>query len=274
MNMRHVFSLAAILATACTFASSAHAGDDRDDRRPGGHGHPHQPDLSNVNVVLVHGAFADGSSWSKVIPLLRERGLHVVAVQNPESSLSADADAANRVIEQQSGPVVLVGHSWAGAVITEAGVNKKVKALVYVSAFAPDKGQSVYNLISPYPAPPWFDAIVLDSQNFMTLPEQNFLANFAPDLPKSEARILSTVQVPWAQRALFDPLTNAAWRTRPSTWVLSLEDQIIAPELQEQMASNIGASVLRIHSSHASLLSHPREVADAIIGTAEAVADK
>lgn len=271
MKTRHVLPLATMLAAACAFAANAHAGD-RDGHGHDGHGHPHQPDLSKVNVVLVHGAFADGSSWSKVIPLLRERGLHVVAVQNPESSLADDVDAANRAIDQQSGPVVLVGHSWAGAVITQAGVNKKVKSLVYVSAFAPDKGQSVNDILAPYPPPAWSSALVFDEAGYMTLPEQNVLSDFAPDLPKNEAKLLATIQVPWNQRCLGDKLTAAAWQTKPASWVLSLDDRIIPAALQEQMSSHIGATVTRIHSSHVSLLSHPREVAKAIIESAEDVA--
>ncbi|SEN11088.1 Pimeloyl-ACP methyl ester carboxylesterase [Luteibacter sp. UNCMF331Sha3.1] len=276
MKHSHYSRVLPCLAIACVMATGVSAGDlassGSGDALRGHPDRPQHPDLSRVNVVLVHGAFADGSSWSKVIPLLRERGLHVVAVQNPESSLADDADAATRTINQQSGPVVLVGHSWAGAVITQAGINRKVKALVYVSAFAPDKGQSVNDILAPYPAPAWASALVYDEGNYMTLPEKNILEDFAPDLPKNDARLLATIQVPWNERCLGDKLTAAAWRTKPSTWVLSLDDRIIPAELQEQMSSHIGAKVTRIHSSHVSLLSHPREVAEAIIDTAEDVA--
>src|SRR5215475_13642823 len=155
------------------------------------------PDLKGKTIVLVHGAFADGSSWAKVIPLLEARGLKVVAVQNPLSSLDDDVGAATRAIEQQTGPVILVGHSWGGAVITQAGNHEKVKALVYVSAFAPDSGQSINDASKGSPPPPWASMLVKDSGNFLTLPTANILSDFAQDLPPADARLIAATQGPW-----------------------------------------------------------------------------
>lgn len=259
--LRKTLLVAAVAAVA--FASSAFANDDR------GHGHGRGPDLSGINVVLVHGAFADGNSWSRVIPMLQARGLHVVAVQNPLSSLQDDAATTERAIEQQKGPVVLVGHSWAGVVITEAGNSDKVKSLVYVDAFAPDAGQSINDLLAGLPPPAYAALFVADSAGFLTLPETGIATYFAQDLSKDEVRTVSATQGPWAQRCFADKVTRAAWHTKPSVWVLGTQDRFIAPALQEKMAATIGAAVIRVPSSHVSLLSHPRIVADAIIAAAE-----
>lgn len=221
-------------------------------------------------VVLVHGAFADGSSWSKVIPLLEKRGLHVVAVQNPLSSLADDTAAAKRAIDQQDGPVILVGHSWGGAVITEAGSDPKVKALVYVAAFAPDEGQSITSMTKPFPPAPWTAKLKADSAGFLTLPEDAILSDFAQDLPKAEARTVAATQGPWAARCLGDTITTAAWKTKPSWYVLSGEDHMIDPRFQEMMATAIKAKVTKVKSSHVVMLSHPDVVAKVIISAAEA----
>src|SRR5438128_8689432 len=157
-------------------------------------------DLSGSTVVLVHGAFADGSSWSKVIPLLESRGLHVVAIQNPLSSLADDAAAAKRAIDQQIGPVILVGHSWGGAVITQAGSDPKVKALVYVAAFAPDEGQSINSMTKPFPPAPWTAKLNVDSGGFLTLPEEAMISDFAQDLPRAGAKVVAATQGPVAAR--------------------------------------------------------------------------
>ncbi len=154
-------------------------------------------DLKGTNVVLVHGAFADGSSWSKVIPLLEARGLHVVAVQNPLSSLADDVAATRRVIEQQDGPVVLVGHSWAGVVISQAGNEEKVKSLVYVAAFAPDNGQSIADLTKDAPPPAWVGELRKDSAGFMTLSDKAIHEDFAPDLPRAQQDVVAATQGPW-----------------------------------------------------------------------------
>ncbi len=226
-------------------------------------------DLSNTTVVLTHGAFADGSSWSRVIPVLEAKGLHVVAVQNPLSSLNDDVAATKRVVDEQPGRVVLVGHSWAGVVISEAGNDDKVKALVYVSAFAPDANQSIADITKDLPAPPWSKELHKDSAGYLTLSDKAIRQFFAPDLPLAGQRIVAATQGPWYAGCLDEKVTHPAWRDRPSYFVVSTEDQMIAPALQERMAKAIGATVTRVHGSHVSLVSHPQAVANAIIEAAQ-----
>ncbi len=233
--------------------------------------HAADADLHGKTVILVHGAFADGSSWSKVIPLLEARGLKVVAVQNPLSSLADDAAATTRAIDQQAGPVILVGHSWGGAVITEAGNSAKVKALVYVAAFAPDEGQSINIMTKPFPPAPWTAALKVDAGGYLTLPEANVMSDFAQDLPAVDARVVAATQGPWAARCLDDVITKAAWKTKPSWWVLSEQDHMIDPRFQAGMAAGIKAHVVKVNASHVVMLSHPKDVADAIIDAAESV---
>jgi len=228
-------------------------------------------DLSGSTAVLVHGAFADGSSWSKVIPLLESRGLHVVAVQNPLSSLADDVAATKRTIDQQSGPVILVGHSWGGAVITQAGNHPKVKALVYVAAFAPDEGQSINSMTKPFPPAPWTAKLKVDAGGFLTLPEEAMISDFAQDLPRAEAKVVAATQGPWAARCLDDTITVAAWKTKPSWYVLSGDDHMIDPRFQAAMSANIKAQTVKVESSHVAMLSHPKEVAKAIIAAAESI---
>ena len=253
-------SIKAIFALAALFAANGMNGATA---APAG--------LSGKTVVLVHGAFADGSSWSKVIPLLEAKGLKVVAVQNPLSSLAEDAAAARRAIDAQPGPVILVGHSWGGAVITEAGTDDKVKALVYVAAFAPDEGQSINIMTKPFPPAPWTAALKVDSGGFLTLPEANILSDFAQDLPPAEAKIVAATQGPWAARCLDDVITTAAWKTKPSWYVLSGQDHMIDPRFQAAMAANIKAHVVKVDASHVVMLSHPQDVANTIIAAAESV---
>lgn len=226
-------------------------------------------DLHDKTVVLVHGAFADGSSWSKVIPLLEARGLHVVAVQNPLSSLEDDAAATKHAIEQAPGQVVLVGHSWGGVVITQAGNDKKVSALVYVAAFAPASGQSISDMLQGLPAPAWASQLQKDSGNFLTLPAALVHSDFAQDVTPQEADLIAVTQGPWAARCQTDKVSEAAWKTRPSWFVVTEKDHMIAPALQEKMATAIGAHVVRTNASHVAMVSQPRVVADAIIQAAE-----
>ncbi|RDV00503.1 alpha/beta fold hydrolase [Trinickia dinghuensis] len=228
-------------------------------------------DLGDTTVVLTHGAFADGSSWSRVIPILEAKGLHVVAVQNPLSSLNDDVAATKRVIEQQTGPVVLVGHSWAGVVISEAGNDDKVKALVYVSAFAPDAGQSIADMIKDLPPAPWAKELHKDSAGYLTLSDKAIHQYFAPDLSPAEQRVVAATQGPWYSGCIDEKVTHPAWRGRPSYFVISTQDQMIDPALQEQMAKHIGATITRVHGSHVSLVSHPQAVAGAIIEAAERI---
>lgn len=227
--------------------------------------------LKGTNVVLVHGAFADGSSWRRVIPLLEARGLHVVAVQNPLSSLEDDAAATKRVVDQQTGPVVLVGHSWAGVVISQAGNDDKVKSLVYVAAFAPDDGQSIADITKGQPPASWANELHKDSAGYLTLSDKAIRRDFAPDVPAVEQRIVAATQGPWFSGATADKVEQAAWHTKPSYFVVASRDRMIDPQLQETMAKHIGATVVRIDGSHVPMLSHPKAVADAIVAAAERV---
>ncbi|MXV44281.1 alpha/beta fold hydrolase [Saccharibacter sp. 17.LH.SD] len=211
-------------------------------------------------VILVHGAFADGSSWSGVIQRLERAGIRSVAVQNPLTSLDDDVAVTKRAIAQAPGPVVLVGHSWAGMVITQAGDDPKVKALVYVAAFAPDKGENVVAIEKRGPKGLGNPQIVKDDFNFLHLTSDSFVRDFAADIPQEQARVLSAVQGPWAEKALLQPVTYAAWETKPSWDIVTEDDHMISPLLQETMAAHIKAHTLRIKSSHVVMISHPREV--------------
>lgn len=224
-----------------------------------------------TTVVLVHGAFADGSSWNRVIPLLQARGLDVVAVQNPLSSLADDVSAARRAIDAAPGPVVLVGHSWGGAVITEAGDTDKVKALVYVAAFALDKGESVNDLLKAGPPPPWAARLRRDSAGFLTLPPDVVASDFAQDLTTEETKLMAATQGPWSERCTADVLTAGAWHGRPAWYLLAEHDRMIDPNAQAAMAGRIGAKVTRVASSHVPMLSHPQQVAAVIVAAAAAI---
>jgi pimeloyl-ACP methyl ester carboxylesterase len=222
------------------------------------------------NILLVHGAFADGSSWGKVIPLLEARGYHVVAVQEPLSSLADDVAATRRAIDLQTGPVLLVGHSWGGAVITEAGNHDKVAGLVYVSAFAPDSGESVDDLGKGAPPPPWATRLVVDAGGFAWLPPDVVATDFAPDLPAIESTLVASVQQPIQTKAFGDKVTTAAWRSKRSWYVRTEQDRMIDPGAQATMAARAGATVTNVNGSHVSILSHPDEVATAILAAASA----
>jgi len=226
-------------------------------------------ELRGKSVVLVHGAFADGSSWDKVIPILEAKGLHVVAVQNPLSSLKDDVSATQRVIEQQTGPVILVGHSWGGSVITEAGNDPKVKALVYVAAFAPESGQSVNDMLKDLPAPAWGAELRKDSAGFLTLSDKAIADDFASDLPPDQAKLIAATQGPWFSGCMDDKVTHAAWHDRASWYVITGKDHMVAPQLQAAMAKQIGATVVNVSASHLAMLSQPQQVAAAIISAAK-----
>ena len=222
-------------------------------------------------VVLVHGAWADGSSWSRVIPLLQAKGIRVLGVQNPLTSLADDVTATKRVLADVDGPVVLVGHSWAGTVITEAGNDPKVKALVYVAAFANKEGQSGGDLVAAYPKTPALGTVWDDGHGFLRQTEQGMMDNFAADLPKSEARTLFVTQGPLAASTFGDKVTVPAWRTVPSWYVVSANDRVIAPQMERDLAAQMKAKTTVLQSSHVSLLSHPREVAAVIEDAVAAV---
>ncbi|NDZ16061.1 hypothetical protein C7T35_17735 [Variovorax sp. WS11] len=221
-----------------------------------------------ATVVLVHGAFADGSAWNRVVPRLQAKGLKVVSVQNPLTSLADDVAATRRVLDAQTGPVVLVGHSWGGVVISEAGQHERVKALVYVSAFAPAEGQSVADLSKGYAEPPGFKHLVADKEGFLTLTPEGVAKHFAQDLPAGETKLMAVTQGPVRGANFEEKTSTAAWKTRPSWFVLSRQDHMIQPALQEAMAKTIGAKVVSLPTSHVPLLSRPKEVADAIAAAA------
>jgi pimeloyl-ACP methyl ester carboxylesterase len=227
--------------------------------------------IAKPAIVLVHGAFADGSSWSKVIPLLQARGYHVVSVQNPTTSLGDDVAATERVLNQQTGPVVLVGHSWAGVVITQAGNHSKVKALVYVDASAPDSGQSISDAATAFPPEPGANSAIKDENGFLTLPDVAVERYFAQDLSHSEQGIVSATQIPWYIGCLNDKVTHAAWHDKPAWWVIGEFDHMIAPKLQEKMAADIKAKVTKLPTGHLAMLSDPRGVTAVILAAATEV---
>jgi len=215
-------------------------------------------------IILIHGAFADGSSWSKVIPLLEAKGLHVVAVQNPLTSLADDVDTTKRAIALQDGPVVLVGHSYGGAVITEAGNDPKVVGLVFVSAFAPGDGESVNSITKPYPPAPLGGELRPDAQGFLWVTPKGIAEDFAQDLPEKERKILMATQGPTNAAAFAATITTAAWKTKPSWFVIAGNDRAIPPELEKAEAAAMKATSITLQSSHVAMLSHPREVAELI----------
>jgi pimeloyl-ACP methyl ester carboxylesterase len=217
------------------------------------------------NIVLVHGAWADGSSWSKVIPLLEEKGFHVTAVHLPFTTLADDVAAVKRTLELQDGPVLLVGHSYGGAVITEAGNDPKVAALVYVAAFAPDAGQSAGDLNNEYPAPPGDQEFRPDASGFLKITDKGIAEDFAQDLPASETKTLAAIQGQVSgPNELGAKVTTAAWRNKPSFYIVADHDRMIAPELEKKLAEQMHATTIHIASSHVPMLSHPTQVADFI----------
>jgi pimeloyl-ACP methyl ester carboxylesterase len=216
------------------------------------------------NIVLVHGAWADGSSWSKVIPLLEQKGFHVIAVQNPLTSFADDVAATKRVIDAQDGPVLLVGHSYGGAVITEAGNDPKVVGLVYVAAFAPDAGESAGSLGKPYGLTPGVTELRPLADGFLILTPKGVQEDFAPDLSLSERNLLFATQTPTQGAALGTPVSTAAWHTKPSWFVVAANDRMISPEQERVTAMRMNSRTLTLPTSHVPMLSKPQEVADFI----------
>ncbi|TDO20280.1 alpha/beta fold hydrolase [Pedobacter duraquae] len=224
-------------------------------------------------VILVHGAFADGSSWSKVIPILKNQGYQVIAVQNPLTSLNDDVATVERAISEVKGKVILVGHSWGGAVITQAGNNDKVKALVYVAAYAPSEGQSIDSISREayverkVPNVPGFtDPVITDG--YIQLKEEAIVKYFAQDLPVQEAKNLAAVQGRFHVSTLTAKITIPAWKNKPSFFIIADNDQIISPQVEAEMAKKIHATTYHIPASHVVMLSKPAEVAKVIVKAA------
>lgn len=224
------------------------------------------PSSQKATAVLVHGAWADGSSWRRVIRLLLEKGIDVVAVQNPTTSLADDVDATKRVLDAIKGPVVLVGHSWGGTVITQAGNSANVKALVYVAAFAPDAGQSTGDQVGAHEAPPGLSGMTDIGNGKLMMSVESWISNVAQDLPESEARLLAAVQTPLGLPTFNDKVTQTAWSDRPTFYVVSTEDRAVSVELQRQLAVKMKAKTTDLQASHMSLLSAPAALAEVIYG--------
>ncbi len=218
-------------------------------------------------VLLVHGAWADGSSWSKVIPLLEAKGLRVVAVQIPLTSFADDVSATQRAIALEDGPVLLVGHSYGGAVITEAGNDPKVAGLVYVSAVAPDIGESALGLISSVPTPIGSE-LRPDKSGFLKLTPKGVAEDFAQDLSPREIAVVAATQVPVSVAAMKGEVTAPAWKSKPSWYIIAEHDRAISPDLEATLAKKIGATTITVSSSHVIMLAQPAKVASVILDAA------
>ncbi len=215
-------------------------------------------------VVLVHGGFVDGSGWQKVYGLLKEDGYSVSIVQNPTLSLEGDAAATTRIVDAQDEPVVLVGHSYGGAVITEAGNNPNVAALVYIAAFAPDKGESVNTLIAGFPKDGPGPPILPPQDGFLFLDREKFHHAFAADLDAELAAFMADSQVPWGVDALGGTISEAAWRSKPSWYLVATDDRMIPPSAQREMSGRAGSTVEEAAGSHAIYVSQPAAVAELV----------
>ena len=219
------------------------------------------------NVVLVHGLFADGSCWSEVIARLQAAGLNATSVQNPLTTLPDAVASAQRVLARQDGPTVLVGHSFSGMIVTEAGIHPNVSALVYVAARAPDAGEDYAALAKTFPTPSASAGVVFDGDEGR-LSEAAFLRDFAGDLPEAKAKVLYAVQEPFQKALLAGKTTHAAWRSKPSFYAVSTEDRTINPDLERFMAKRMGAKTIEVKASHLSLISHPDEITRLILEAA------
>jgi pimeloyl-ACP methyl ester carboxylesterase len=214
------------------------------------------------NIVLVHGAFADGSGWKPVADILVKDGYSVSVVQEPLTSLEDDVAATNRILDRQQGRAVLVGHSYGGAVITEAGNNSHVASLVFVAAFVPDAGDTIVSQIEK--DPPAASSIAPTADGYLMVDPARFPADFAADLPLADARFMALSQVPWNAKIVNTPITAPAWKTRPSYGIVARQDRMINPDLERSMYAHARAKVTEIDGSHAVFISQPRKVADVI----------
>jgi len=225
---------------------------------------PGTPGSAARNVVLVHGGFVDGSGWEAVYRALRSNGLTVSVVQNPTISLAEDVNATRRVVAAQNGPVILVGHSYGGAVITEAGNDPKVVSLVYIAAFAPDKGESVSTLIKDPPPGAPVPPILPPQDGYLFLDKEKFAASFAADVDPERAAFMADAQVPWGLEALTGTISEPAWRSKPSWYMVATDDRMIPPPAQRFMSKRAGATVVEVAGSHAIYVSQPAAVAGLI----------
>ncbi len=214
------------------------------------------------NVVLVHGAFADGSGWKAVSDILARDGYHVSIVQQPMTSLSDDVAATNRILDEQTGPVVLVGHSYGGSIISQAGNHPAVVALVFIAAFQPDSGESTVALLSHTPPPT--NHLKTTKDGFLFLDPAKFHADFAADVPAEEAKFMQISQMPLAGKAFTEAVTHAAWRDKPSWALVASSDMMIAPDLERFMTARAKSTTIEVTSSHVAFLSHPADVAKLI----------
>jgi pimeloyl-ACP methyl ester carboxylesterase len=247
MDQRTFVSTTVVAAASSLLVRAAHA----------------QPAPKAKNVVLVHGLFADGSSWSEVIPRLQAAGLNVTSVQNPLTTLPEAVASALRVLARQDGPTVLAGHSFSGMIVTDAGMHPKVSAIVYVAARAPDAGEDYTALGKKYPTPPASAGIIFDGVS-----EEAFLRDFADDLPEAKAKALCAVQWPFHKALLTGKTRHAAWRSKPSWYAVSTEDRTINPDLERFMAKRMGAKTIEVKASHVSLISQPDTIANLILEAA------
>jgi pimeloyl-ACP methyl ester carboxylesterase len=224
------------------------------------------------NVVLVHGGFVDGSGWKGVYDHLTAEGFKVSVVQNQTLSLESDVETTRDVLDLQDGPALLVGHSYGGAVISEAGSHDSVAGLVYICAFAPDRGQSVSALLADAPPDAPAPPILPPQDGFLFLDREKFAAAFAADVPAAEAAFMADSQVPWGVEALNGPVSDPAWRAKPSWYLVTTEDRMIQPALQRTMAERAGATITEVSGSHAIYVSQPGAVAKLITEAASALA--
>jgi pimeloyl-ACP methyl ester carboxylesterase len=248
MNRRNIMGLMAAGVATASIAAQAKA----------------QPAPKIRNVVLVHGLFADGSCWAEVIARLQAAGINATSVQNPLTNLEDAVASAQRAIALQDGPTILVGHSYSGMIVTEAGIDPKIAGLVYVAARAPDAGEDYTALAKRYPTPPASAGIVF-TNGYGQLSEPAFLRDFAGDIPTAKARVLYAVQAPFQRTLLAGRTEHAAWRTKPSWYAVSTEDRTINPDLERFMAKRMGATTIEVKASHLSLISQPEIIANLIL---------
>lgn len=223
-----------------------------------------QKNIGTKNIVIVHGAFADGSGWENVFNILTAKGYHVTMVQNPLTSLEDDVTATNNALDKQDGPVVLVGHSWGGSVITQAGMHNKVTSLVYVAAFAPQVGESTLDLVKTAPPSPDNGILPPDAKGLIYYDEAKFHKGFAADISNEKAAFMFASQAPVSVKAFITPLTNAAWKTKPSYAIVATEDNSISPLIERTMYKRSGSIVTEIKGSHVLFISKAKEVATVI----------